>query len=95
MEPSDFFSKLEYQDTPLAALTEFLQAEQRFEQSQQTDKMRFVGYVLELGYDTATIITSDPYKVAVGGIPRGSFLILAPHSLKGLPPHFTLLRVMG
>ena len=94
MEPSDFFSKLEYQDTPLAALTEFLQVEQRLEQSQQTEKMRFVGYALELGYDTATIITSDPYKVAVGGIPRGSFLILAPHSLKGLPPHFTLLRVL-
>ena len=94
MEPGDFFNKLEYQDTPLAALAEFLQAEERFEQSQQTDKMRFVGYVLELGYDTGTIITSDPYKVAVGGIPRGSFLILAPHSLKGLPPHFTLLRVM-
>ena len=94
MQPSDFFSKLEYQDTPLAALTEFLQAEQRFEQAQQIDKMRFVGYVLELGYDTATIITSDPYKVAVGGIPRGSFLILAPHNLTGLPPHFTLLRVM-
>lgn len=94
MQPSDFFSKLEYQDTPLAALTEFLQAEQRYEQAQQTDKMRFVGYVLELGYDTATIITSDPYKVAVGGIPRGSFLILAPHNLTGLPPHFTLLRVM-
>jgi len=94
VESSDFFSKLQYQDTPLAALTEFLQAEQRFEQSQQTDKMRFVGYVLEVGYDTATIITSDPYKVAVGGIPRGSFLILAPNSLKGLPPHFTLLRVM-
>ena len=94
MEPSDFFSKLEYQDTPLAALTEFLQAEERLEQSQQTDKMRFVGYALELGYDTATIITSDPYKVAVGGIPRGSFLILAPYSLKGLPPHFTLLRVL-
>ncbi|MGH3694273.1 MAG: helicase HerA domain-containing protein [Pseudonocardiaceae bacterium] len=94
MEPSDFFSKLEYQDTPLAVLTEFLQAEQRLEQAQQIDKMRFVGYVLELGYDTATIITSDPYKVTVGGIPRGSFLILAPQSLKGLPPHFTLLRVM-
>jgi len=94
VESSDFFSKLQYQDTPLVALTEFLQAEQRFEQSQQTDKMRFVGYVLEVGYDTATIITSDPYKVAVGGIPRGSFLILAPNSLKGLPPHFTLLRVM-
>jgi hypothetical protein len=88
-----FFGKLEYQETPLAALTDFLGAEERFEQSQQTDKMRFVGYVLDLGYDTATIITSDPYKVAVGGIPRGSFLILAPQNLTGLPPHFTLLRV--
>ena len=94
MKADVFFSKLEYQDTPLAALTDFLLSEERFEQAQQTDKMRFVGYVLELGYDTATIITSDPYKVTVGGIPRGSFLILAPHSLKGLPPHFTLLRVL-
>lgn len=76
MESSDFFSRLDYQDTPLAALTDFMQAEQRFEQSQQTDKMRFVGYVLELGYDTATIITSDPYKVAVGGIPRDRSLFL-------------------
>jgi hypothetical protein len=94
MSADDFFNKLEYQDSPLAALTEFLAAEDRFEQAQQTDKMRFVGYVLEIGYDTATIITSDPYKVAVGGIPRGSFLILAPRDLKGLPPHFTLLRVL-
>lgn len=94
MEANDFFSRLEYQDSPLAALTEFIQAEERFEKAQQIDKMRFVGYVLDVGYDTATIITSDPYKVAVGGIPRGSFLILAPSSLHGLPPHFTLLRVM-
>jgi len=94
VKPDVFFSKLEYQETPLAALTDFLGAEGRFEQAHQTDKMRFVGYVLEIGYDTATIITSDPYKVAVGGIPRGSFLILAPHNLHRLPPHFTLLRVL-
>lgn len=94
MEATDFFNKLQFQDTPLAALTDFLEAEERFEHAQEIDKMRFVGYVLDLGYDTATIITSDPYKVAVGGIPRGSFLILAPNNLKGLPPHFTLLRVM-
>lgn len=94
MGAEDFFNKLEYQESPLAALTEFLAAEERFEQSHLTDKMRFVGYVIDIGYDTATIITSDPYKVAVGGIPRGSFLILAPGDLKGLPPHFTLLRVM-
>ena len=94
VKPDVFFTKLEYQETPLAALTDFLEAEARFEQAHQTDKMRFVGYVLEIGYDTATIITSDPYKVAVGGIPRGSFLILAPHNLHRLPPHFTLLRVL-
>lgn len=94
MSADDFFNKLDYQDSPLAALSEFLAAEDRFEQARQTDKMRFVGYVLEVGYDTATIITSDPYKVAVGGIPRGSFLILAPMDLKGLPPHFMLLRVL-
>lgn len=94
MEQGEFFLKLEYQNSPLAALMEFLQAEERYEQSRQTEKMRFVGYVLDIGYDTATIITSDPYKIAVGGIPRGSFLILAPSNLSDLPPHFTLLRVM-
>jgi hypothetical protein len=94
VQPSEFFSKVEYQDSPLSALTDFLEAEERYEQARQIDKMRFVGYVLDIGYDTATIITSDPYKIAVGGIPRGSFLILAPNNLSGLPPHFTLLRVM-
>lgn len=94
MRPSEFFRKIEYQESPLAALTDFLQAEEQFEQARQIDKMRFAGYVLDIGYDTATIITSDPYKIAVGGIPRGSFLILAPSNLSDLPPHFTLLRVM-
>ncbi|SKS49540.1 AAA-like domain [Mycobacteroides abscessus subsp. abscessus] len=94
MESNEFFNKLEYQDSPLSALTSFLSDEEKYEHAQQTDKMRFVGYVLEVGYDMATIITSDPYKVAVGGIPRGSFLILAPNNLTGLPPHFTLIRVI-
>lgn len=57
--------------------------------------MRFVGYVLELGYDSAKIITSDPYKLAVGGIPRGSFLIMTPTNSGKTLPHFTLLRVTG
>ena len=94
MDQGEFFLKLEYQNSPLMALTDFLQAEERYEQSRQIEKMRFAGYVLDIGYDTATIITSDPYKIAVGGIPRGSFLILAPSVLTDLPPHFTLLRVM-
>ncbi len=89
----DFFSCAEHQDSPLRALSDFLDKESRNEQAGNYDQMRFVGYVLDLGFDDATIITSDPFKKAVGGIPRGSFLIMAPDSLEGMPPHFSLLRV--
>jgi Helicase HerA, central domain len=88
-----FFSEAEHQDSPLRVLVDFLEEESRNEQARKYDDMRFVGYVLELGFDDATIITSDPFKQAVGGVPRGSFLIMAPESLKGMPPHFSLLRV--
>lgn len=83
------------QDNPIDVLRIFLEKEVNLEAAAQTDKMRFVGYVLELGYETAKIITSDPYKVAVGGIPRGSFLIMTPEKFNRLPLHFTLLRVTG
>ena len=83
------------QGNPIEALRVFLDKESDFEKAKQIDKMRFVGYVLDLGYETAKIITCDPYKVAVGGIPRGSFLIMTPSNLKNLPPHFSLLRVTG
>ena len=89
----DFFADAEHQDSPLRVLTDFLDEEARNEQAGNYDKMRFVGYVLDLGFDDATIITSDPFKKAVGGVPRGSFLIMAPDSLEGMPPHFSLLRV--
>jgi hypothetical protein len=80
---------------PIDALRAFLDREEAMERAKQIDKMRFVGYVLELGFDQARIITSDPYKLAVGGIPRGSFLIMTPASAGNTPPHFTLLRVTG
>lgn len=80
---------------PLESLRLFLDQESRMETAKQIDKMRFVGYVLELGYETAKIITSDPYKLAVGGIPRGSFLIMTPVNAGITPLHFTLLRVTG
>jgi hypothetical protein len=80
---------------PIEALQTFVQREEKMEQARRTDEMRFVGYVLELGYDTAKIITSDPYKLAVGGIPRGSFLVMTPSNAGSTPPHFTLLRVTG
>jgi len=89
----DFLAAASYQDNPLSALVDFMQREESFEKAGQFEKMRFVGYVLDIGYDSAKIITSDPFKKAVGGIPRGSFLIMVPDSLNGMPPHFTLLRV--
>src|SRR5215468_552997 len=82
-------------DNPIEALRRFLDAERQKESAKLVGQMRFVGYVLELGYDSAKIITSDPYKLAVGGIPRGSFLIMTPNNPGSLPPHFTLLRVTG
>src|SRR5215471_8877520 len=83
------------QGNPIEYLRNFLENEENLEKAKQVNKMRFVGYVLELGYESVKIITSDPYKLAVGGIPRGSFLIMTPNSQGELPPHFTLLRVTG
>jgi len=84
-----------YQHNPIRVLTDFLEAEARYEKARDVERMRFVGYVLELGYDSAKIITSDTYKMIVGGIPRGSFLIMAPNEFGKMPPHFSLLRVNG
>jgi hypothetical protein len=92
---ADFLSTAATQDNPIDALRLFLEREADLENGKQIDKMRFVGYVLELGYDAAKIITSDPYKLAVGGIPRGSFLIMTPSQIGKVAPHFTLLRVTG
>jgi hypothetical protein len=88
-----FFSEAEHQDGPLRCLTNFLKNEQQLETAKKYEDMRFVGYVLDIGFNEATIITSDPFKMAVGGVPRGSFLIMAPDSLNGMPPHFSLIRI--
>lgn len=89
----EFFNDAALQNNPINVLKNFLEQEALYEAGAQFDKMRFVGYVLEIGFSSARMITSDPFKQAVGGIPRGSFLIMVPANLKGLPPHFTLLRV--
>ena len=82
------------QDHPLRVLLDFLEEEHANEEAKKYEDLRFVGYVLEIGYDTVTMITSDPFKLAVGGVPRNSLLIMVPASLEGLTPHFTLLRVL-
>lgn len=91
----NFFAKASLQDHPLLALEKFLEQEEAFETAKQYDKLRFVGYVLDIGYDTVTIITSDPFKINVGGVPRNSLLIMVPSvKVAGAAPHFTLLRVL-
>jgi hypothetical protein len=90
----DFFEKATMQNHPLRVLQTFLEREKANEQAKKYDDMQFVGYVLDIGFDTVAIITSDPFKIAVGGVPRNSMLIMVPASYDSLPPHFTLLRVL-
>jgi hypothetical protein len=93
-----FLNDAANQNHPLRILSDFLENEGRIETAKRYDESRFVGYVLEIGYDEITIITSDPFKVNVGGIPRNSLLIMVPDSFKqdetDIPLHFTLLRVL-
>jgi len=89
-----FFEKAAMQNHPLRILETFLDKEKAVEQAKRYEDMRFVGYVLDIGYDTITIITSDPYKMNVGGIPRNSLLVMVPSNLDSLPLHFILLRVL-
>src|SRR5256885_12139907 len=91
----DFLDQATMQNHPLRELMLFLEQERASEQARKYNELRFVGYVLEIGYDIVTIITSDPFKVAVGGVPRNSLLIMVPSvRVDGAPPHFTLLRVL-
>lgn len=90
-----FFDEAVMQQHPLRVLDEFLTREAANETAKRYEDLRFVGYVLDIGYDTVTLITSDPYKINVGGVPRNSLLIMVPSERpKGMPPHFTLLRVL-
>jgi hypothetical protein len=91
----EFFNNAAQQHHPLRALKDFLDREFANETAKKYDDMRFVGYVLDINYDTVTIITSDPFKLAVGGVPRNSLLIMTPAvQEKIITPHFTLLRVL-
>jgi len=89
----DFFGAATMQNHPLRTLQEFLSREDTVVAGKSYEQMRFVGYVLDIDYDDAVIITSDPFKLAVGGVPRGSILVMVPDDFTGLPLHCTLLRV--
>ena len=90
-----FFDEAAQQNHPLRVLKEFLERETGNETAKRYDELRFVGYALDINYDTVTIITSDPFKMAVGGVPRNSLLIMTPAVQEAIvTPHFTLLRVL-
>jgi len=89
-----FLEDAALQHNPLRVLVDFMKNEDQKETSKNYSNWRFVGYVLDIGYDKTTIITSDPFKKAVGGIPRNSLLIMVPSNFEEFPPHFTLLRVL-
>ena len=91
----NFFDQAAQQHHPLRVLKDFLEAENANEKAKKYDELRFVGYVLDITYDSIVIITSDPFKIAVGGVPRNSLLIMTPAvQSENLSPHFTLLRVL-
>ncbi len=83
------------QNNPIISIKEFINQQNEYKRAQCIDKWRFVGYVLDISYNGAVIITNDTYKITVGGIPRGSFLILVPIDFAKTQPHFSLLRVKG
>lgn len=81
------------QNNPIRKVKEFIEKQNQYKAVSDVERWRFVGYVLDISYESAQIITNDTYKIAVGGIPRGSFLILVPANFGRVQPHFTLLRV--
>lgn len=81
------------QNNPIRKVKEFIDKQNQYKSVSDVVHWRFVGYVLDISYESAQIITNDTYKLAVGGIPRGSFLILVPANFERVQPHFTLLRV--
>ncbi|MBP3238680.1 MAG: DUF87 domain-containing protein [Lachnospiraceae bacterium] len=89
----DMVDNSNIQNNPIRKVKEFIDKQNQYKSVADVDHWRFVGYVLDISYESAQIITNDTYKIAVGGIPRGSFLILVPANFDRVPPHFTLLRV--
>lgn len=66
----------------------------------QNNQTNFLGYLMNLSYKEATVITNDYFKMAVGGISKNSFLLIFPQRIEQkdlsvkLPPHLVLARVL-
>ncbi|MCH7381948.1 hypothetical protein [Acinetobacter higginsii] len=64
----NFLTKSRFSSNPLSVLNQFLDEEKAKEVVGSTDNWKFAGYVIDIGFNTARIITSDPYKKAIGGM---------------------------
>lgn len=67
-----------------------------FEEYFDSNTDSLIGYVMELSYETGSIITNDFYKVKNNGIPKNSFLIIRISSerlLQRVPMHYIIVRV--
>ena len=51
------------QNNPIIKVKEFIDKQNDYKNTQATDKWRFVGYVLDLSYEGAKIITNDTYAI--------------------------------
>ena len=52
-----FLEEAAFQHNPLRILVDFVEKEEKKESAKDYDNWRFVGYVLDIGYNTTTIIT--------------------------------------
>ena len=91
MNVEKFIDDSNLQNNPIFKIKKFIEKQNQIKLSEDYDNWRYVGGLLTLTYENATIITHDSYKNIVGGIPRGSFLIMVPSKM--YKPHFVLLRV--
>ena len=93
MDVKLFVDNNNLQHNPIIKIRDFISSQNGIKTAKQYGEWRFVGGLLSLTYDSATIITHDAYKNFVGGIPRGSFLVMVPVGFENVKPHFILLRV--
>lgn len=70
-------------------------------QTYKSDGYNLLGYVLEMSYDQATIVTCDAWKRKCGGVPKNSFVVIRLNpAAAGLPaggatrPSLILARVI-
>ena len=88
----EFFDKAAMQNHPLRMLQVFLEKENAYEQAKEYDKMRFVGYILEIGYDADHNYNFRPIQNCSRWIPRNSLLIMVPSNYENFTTSFYFIK---